>query len=248
MSGELRIGLFGNGRLGAAIAAHLGPRLAWQVTREAPPGTPIDVAIEASSGSAVAARLDWALQRQVPLVIGSTGWQLPDLAERVGRRIGVVTAPNFSLGVALLRRLSLALARFAALDATRDPYLIEHHQAKKHDAPSGTAKLLAATLLDGCPRKQNWRLGGPLADNELSVAVLRAGSTYSEHLVGIDAPAEVIELRHTARSAAAFAAGALAAAEWIRDKQGVFTMDDVARTVLDPLFRGLAGDDAAGAR
>ena len=159
----------------------------------------------------------------------------------------MVTAPNFSLGVVLLRRLSLALARFAALDATRDPYLIEHHQAKKHDAPSGTAKVLAATLLEGCPRKRSWKLGGPLAADELSVGVLRAGSTYSEHRVGIDAPAEVIELRHTARSAAAFAQGALAAAQWIRGRTGLFTMDDVAASVLDPLFVGLAGNDAGGA-
>src|SRR5690606_25114679 len=112
-----------------------------------------------------------------------------DLAQRVGDQIGVVLAPNFSLGVALLRRMSLVMARFAARDELLDPYLVEHHQAKKHDAPSGTAKLLAETMLQGCPRKQSWRIGGPVANNELSVAVMRAGHTYSEHRVGIDAPA-----------------------------------------------------------
>jgi len=236
MTTRMRIALFGNGRLGAAIAAHLGDRLAWQVTRERPPHADVDVAIEASGGDAVEGRLAWALEHRVPLVIGSTGWQLDDLVERVGDRIGVVTAPNFSLGVALLRRFSLVLARFASRDAALDPYVIEHHQAKKHDAPSGTAKLLAATMLDGCERKRSWRVGGPLADDELSVGVVRAGSTYSEHRVGVDAPAEVLELRHTARSAQAFADGALAAAEWIRSRKGVHSMDDVARSVLDPLF------------
>lgn len=241
MSESLRVGLFGAGRLGRAIAARLGPQLAWQITRQPPPAAPVDVAIEASSGSAVAARVEWALAHGTPLVIGSTGWELPDLAARVGERIGIVTAPNFSLGVALLRRFSLVLARFAARDAALDPYLIEHHQAKKHDAPSGTAKLLATTLLDGCPRKRSWSIGGPLRPDELSVAVVRAGSTYSEHRVGVDAPDEVLELVHTARSAGAFADGALAAARWIRNRKGVFTMDDVARSVLDPLFAGLAG-------
>lgn len=243
MSDPIRIGLFGNGRLGGAIAAHLGDHMAWQVTREAAPDADVDVAIEASKGPAVEGRLTWAIEHGVPLVIGSTGWDIPDLHERVGERIGVVTAPNFSLGVAMLRRLSLALARFASRDPALDPYIVEHHQARKLDAPSGTAALLAETLLEGCEHKHSWRIGGPLQADELSVAVMRAGHTYSEHRVGIDAPAEVLELRHTARSPQAFADGALTAARWIQGKQGVFTMDDVSASVLDPLFAGLAGGE-----
>lgn len=238
---RLRIGLFGRGRLASAIAQRCASDVLWQVTREAPPPTAVDVAIEASSGSAVPARLDWALGNGTPLVIGSTGWELADLHERVGGRIGVVTAPNFSLGVALLRRFALVLARFADRDENADPYVIEHHHGRKHDAPSGTAKLLAATVLAGCPRKKSWRLGGPLQPHELSIAAVRAGSTYSEHTVGVDAPAEVLELAHRARSAAAFADGALAAARWIAGRKGVFTMDDVGKSVLDPLFAGLTG-------
>lgn len=237
----LRLGLFGRGRLGTAIAARARADLAWQVTREAPPAVPVAAAIEVSSGAAVAARLDWALATGTPLVIGSTGWDLPDLAARVGTRIGVVTAPNFSLGVALLRRFSLVLARFCARHESLDPYVIEHHQAKKHDAPSGTAKLLATTMLAGCPRKRAWTVGGPLQPEQLSVGVVRAGSTYSEHRVGMDAPAEVLELVHQARSAAAFVDGALAAAHWLQGKKGVFSMEDVAGSVLDPLFTGLDG-------
>lgn len=238
---RLRIGLFGRGRLGTAIASRLGHDCTWQVTHEAPPAMPVDVAIEVSSGKAVAARVDWAIATSTPLVIGSTGWELPDLATRVGARIGVVTAPNFSLGVALMRRFSLVLARFCAKSESLDPYVIEHHQAKKHDAPSGTAKLLASTVLAGCPRKRAWAIGGPLQPEQLSVAVVRAGSTYSEHRVGMDAPAEVLELVHTARSAAAFVDGALAAAHWVRNRKGVFSMEDVASSVLDPLFTGLDG-------
>ncbi|MCA8973958.1 MAG: hypothetical protein KDC98_04515 [Planctomycetes bacterium] len=238
---SLRIGVFGKGRLGGAIAERAGAMLAWNVTRELPP-TGADVAIEASSGSVVADRLQWALETGTPLVIGSTGYDVPDLAAQVGDRIGVVTAPNFSLGIALVRRFALVLARFSALDPRRDPYIVEHHHGRKHDAPSGTAKLLAETMLEGCARKTAWSMGGPLQPHELSVAAIRAGSTYSEHRIGIDAPAEVLELVHTARSAAAFADGAIAAAHWIHNRKGVFTMDDVARSVLDPLFAGLGGN------
>ncbi len=237
----LRIGLFGKGRLGSAIAERAGDAIAWQVTRQQPPAE-ADVAIEASSGSAVADRIAWALETGTPLVIGSTGYEIPDLATRVGDRIGVVTAPNFSLGIALMRRFTLVLARFCDLDPTRDPYIVEHHHSKKHDAPSGTAKLLAETVLDGCSRKTAWSLGGPLETNELSVAAIRAGSTYSDHRVGVDTPAEVLELVHHARSAAAFADGAITAAHWIHRRTGVYAMDDVARSVLDPLFAGLGGN------
>lgn len=244
MNGSLRLGLFGKGRLGRAIAAAAGERgdqIVWQVGREQAPDLAVDVAIEASSGSAVPVRLEWALARATPLVIGSTGWEIGDLAARVGDRIGVVVAPNFSLGVALLRRCALALARFCAQDDRRDPYVVEHHHARKHDAPSGTAKWLARTVLDGCPRKRAFKLGGPLAPDELAVAVVRAGTNYSEHIVGMDAPAEVLELRHSARGPEAFGEGALAAARWIAPRRGVHTMDEVAAAVLDPLFSGLAG-------
>lgn len=239
----IRIGLFGKGRLGQAIAQQLGERLIWQVTREAPPHAEVDVIVDASTGSQVPARLDWALTNSVPLIIGSTGWDIPDLVQRVGNRIGVVTAPNFSLSVALLRRLTLVMGRFSARDEMLDPYIAEHHQAKKHDAPSGTAKLLAAAFLEGCPRKEGWKIGGPVDANELSMAVMRSGHTYSEHRVGIDAPAEVLELRHTARNPMAFAEGALAAATWIQGKTGTFTMDDVSASILDPMFSGLSGEN-----
>ncbi len=73
------------------------------------------------------------------------------------------------------------------------------------------------------------------------VASVRAGATYSSHWIGIDAPAEVLEVRHEARSAAAFAQGALAAADWVRGRRGVFAFDDVARELLEPLFAPVVG-------
>ncbi len=236
----MRIGLFGKGRLGSALAEVAGSQLVWQVSREAPPTDPVDAAIEASAADAVPARLAWALETGTPLLIGTTGWSVPDLEARVKDRIAVLVAPNFSLTMALYARLSLVLARFAALDDTCDPYLVEHHHARKHDAPSGTAKQLAATLLKGCPRKTEWvipAIGMPVAPHQLNVSSIRAGHTYSSHTVGLDAPGETLELSHAARSARPYAEGALRAAAWMHGRKGLFTMDDVARDLLDPLFR-----------
>ncbi|MBP1772389.1 MAG: hypothetical protein H6P99_1552 [Holophagaceae bacterium] len=236
----MKVGVFGTGRLGSAIATAAGQELAWQVGREAPPSVKVDAAIEATVASRVEARVAWALATGTDLLIGTTGWSLPDLEARVGQRIGVLVAPNFSLTVALYARLSLVLARYAALDEATDPYLVEHHHARKHDAPSGTAKQLAGTLLKGCPRKTEWVIpsaGQPVLPHQLNVSSIRAGHTYSSHVVGLDSPGEVLELSHAARSASPYAEGALRAARWLRGRKGVFTMDQVAADLLDPLFR-----------
>jgi 4-hydroxy-tetrahydrodipicolinate reductase len=236
----VKIGLFGTGRLGRAIAAEAGASLAWQVGRGAPPTIAVDVAIEATVAAAVEVRVAWALEHGTPLVIGTTGWALTsDLERRVAGKIGVVVAPNFSLGVAFARRLAVLLGRFAAQDATRDPYVVELHHSKKHDAPSGTATLLARAVMDGCPRKTQLAIAatGAIRPEQLSVGVVRAGSIPGTHTVGVDLPGETLELTHTARGPAVFGQGALAAARWVVGKKGLFTMDDVTRDLLDPLFR-----------
>ena len=231
----LRIGLFGRGRLGSAIAAEAGDALSWQVDLGESPSGPVDVVIDASVAEAVEEHLAWALETGTDLVIGATGWVMPDLETRVAGRIGVLVSSNFSLTVALMARLSTVLGRFAALDPARDPYVMEHHHRLKADSPSGTAKTLAAAVMAGCPRKTEWTLATP-APHQLSVGVLRAGAEFGTHTVGLDAPAEVLELTHKARSRAPFAQGALQAARWLHGRKGVFTMDDLATDLLDPMF------------
>jgi 4-hydroxy-tetrahydrodipicolinate reductase len=230
-----RIGIFGRGRLGSAIAAEAGDAICWHVDQGEAPTGPADVVIDASVAEAVSEHLDWALETGTDLVIGATGWSLPDLETRVAGRIGVLTASNFSLTVALMARLATVLGRFAALDPARDPYLVEHHHRLKADAPSGTAKTLAAAVMAGCPRKTEWTLTTP-ALHQLSIGVIRAGVEFGTHTVGLDAPAEVLELTHMARSRAPFAQGALVAARWLQGQKGLFTMDDLATALLDPLF------------
>lgn len=235
----MKIGMFGRGRLATAIATLGGEKITWQVGRNQEPPGRVDVAIDASIGDAAEAHVKWAIETSTDLVIGTTGWSIPDLKERVGDRIGVVVAPNFSLSIALYARLSLVMARFAALDPGRDPYIVEHHHARKKDAPSGTAKLLAKVVMKGCPRKTEWTLQGPgdLKEHQLSVSSIRAGHTYSSHIVGIDAPAETLELHHASRSPMAYADGALRVSEWIHGRKGVFTMDQFSEETLDPLFK-----------
>jgi 4-hydroxy-tetrahydrodipicolinate reductase len=236
----MRVAIFGRGRLGSAIAQEVAAagdlELAWHIDKDEPVPGAVDLAFDASFADAVPEHLAWALETGTDLVIGVTGWTLPDLEARVGRRIAVLTSPNFSLAVALMARLSLVLGRFAALDPDLDPYVSDHHHRQKADAPSGTAKRLAAAVMAGCPRKTAWTMG-TAAPHQLSVGVLRAGAEFGAHTVGLDGPAEVLELTHRARSRAVFARGALLAARWVRGRKGLFTFDQCAQETLDPLFQ-----------
>jgi 4-hydroxy-tetrahydrodipicolinate reductase len=64
------------------------------------------------------------------------------------------------------------------------------------------------------------------------ISSTRVGSVPGTHIVGFDSLADTIELTHTARSRTGFAWGALIAAEWIKDKQGLFTMDDLFNDIV----------------
>lgn len=235
----MRIGLFGRGRLGSAILSaatrHANLELAWAVDQGEKPSGPVDVAIDATIAEAVEGNLAWALDTGTDLIIGATGWEMADLEKRVGDRIGVLTATNFSLTVALMARISTVIGKYAQMDPSRDPYVFEHHHRLKADAPSGTAKTLAAAVLKGCPRKTEWTMGTP-ALHQLHMSVLRAGTEFGLHTVGIDAPSETLEVTHHARSREPFAEGALTAAQWLHGRKGLYTMDDLASALLNPLF------------
>ncbi|MHB8672657.1 MAG: dihydrodipicolinate reductase C-terminal domain-containing protein [Candidatus Limnocylindrales bacterium] len=223
--------IFGDGRLGRAIAAGFAER------GGAPPrvlGRPAmgrhdprdlnepDLAIDAARGDAVVGDVAAALAAGCRrFVIATTGWDgdrsAVDTALRDHRATAVVGA-NLSLGVALFGRLvDRAVELLGPIDAF-DPYLLEWHRRSKLDRPSGTARELSRRILAAHPRKRRLhdpRDDGPLAPDELDVAVVRAGSSPGMHLVGFDAPGETIELRLTARDRSAYVAGALAAVDWL---------------------------------
>lgn len=239
----LRMGVFGRGRLGRAIeeAASASDRVAiqWMLGVGEDPPSAVDVAVDASRGDAVSGHVDWAIATGTDLVIGATGWRLEDLSSRVGHRIGLLTAPNFSLGVAFMTRLATVMGRYAQVDPDLDPWLLESHHRRKVDAPSGTALHLVDAFLAGCPRKTAWVLtgaAGPIADHELGVGVLRAGADPGTHTLGLDGASETLRLEHHARNRGAFGKGALRAALWLKGRRGCFSFDDLAAEILDPLF------------
>ncbi len=177
-----------------------------------------DVAVEFTRPDAAVANLERLLDAGLPVVTGTTGWldQLPRITAQVERRGGALLhAANFSLGVHLFLRAAQDLARRFAGHPGFDAFILEEHHAAKLDAPSGTARELQRRASDADPAR-------PFA-----ITSVRAGVTPGTHLVAYDGPFERVTLAHVARSREGFAAGALAAAEWLPGHRGVYTVEDM---------------------
>ena len=177
-----------------------------------------DVAVEFSVPSAVAENLPKLAARKMNVVIGTTGWSEHEESMRkvaADAGIGVVAAPNFSLGVALFQNLAEQAARMFAPYPEYGAWIHEIHHSAKKDAPSGTA----IALRHGMERAGY--------GHNIDMASSRAGSVPGTHTVGFDGPFETITMTHTNRDRAAFAQGALRAAKWVHGKRGWFTIRDV---------------------
>jgi len=246
---NLRIGLFGAGKLANAIAEEareLNARaaqsadasqfsIAWMVDKGDPiPPDRVDVAIDASVPDAVEAHLAWAIETSTPLLIAATGWNITDMKARVGTKTAVLVSPNFSFAVTFMRRIAVQLARFADWYGEGDLAVFEQHHSAKKDAPSGTAKALAQAVVSASKRYTGWNASGWDAwdPSKVAIASLRAGSEAGVHEVLFDAPHEQLSIVHRARNRRVFASGALKAAQWIVGRKGLFGMDDVLESML----------------
>jgi 4-hydroxy-tetrahydrodipicolinate reductase len=163
-----------------------------------------DVAFEFTHPESAAARVLELMRLGVPTVCGTTGWD-PAQAQELSRRNGVplLVAANFSIGVAVMKRLVAEASRALAPFAEFEPGIVERHHSRKKDAPSGTARMLAAVVAEA--------RGGAAPP----VASLRHGGVPGEHLVIFEGADEALELSHRVRTRKVFAAGAVAAAEWL---------------------------------
>lgn len=181
---------------------------------------PADVAIDFSTADALRGNFPRYLERQLPVVIGTTGWGgdaagYRARAEQAG--LGVVAAANFSIGVNLFELMVMEAARLMAQHPEYGGWIHEAHHGAKRDAPSGTALMLKDAMSAA-------GFNGPL-----DVSSTRAGAIPGTHTVGFDSASDTIELTHTARDRRGFALGAIAAARFVAGRRGWFTMKDVLR-------------------
>jgi len=191
-----------------------------------------DVVIDFSHPSLLAGVIHYCTTNKIPLVVGTTNLSTADqaLLTKAGNEIAVLESPNFSYGVAVMRRL---IKEATSLLVDFDIELVETHHVHKKDAPSGTAKQLVKDIQQTSSQSlvvQEGRNSTNVAKakNEVGVHSIRSGSNPGEHTVIYSSEEEQIEVTHKAFSRRVFAVGAKKAAEWlVQQPVGRYTMEDV---------------------
>jgi 4-hydroxy-tetrahydrodipicolinate reductase len=189
-----------------------------------------DVSIEFTGPHSAYENVKKVLSFDTPLVCGSTGWleKLKEVEKLCTERKGsFIYSSNYSVGVNIFFEINKKLAALFAPHKDYDVQVTETHHTTKKDAPSGTAITIAEQILESIKRKKNWV--NHVSDNseELEIISERIEAVAGTHKVKYSSTIDDIEIIHTAHNRQGFALGAVLAAEYIRDKKGIFNMKDV---------------------
>ena len=190
----------------------------------------VDVAIEFSSPGVAFSNIIKCIESKVPVVSGTTGW-LENYEKVVeickNNNTSFIHSSNFSIGVNLLFRLNKELAKQMDRYNDYNVFIEEIHHTKKLDAPSGTAITLAGGIVEQHSEYKKWCFENDKKNNCIPIRSIREGSVPGTHTVRWDSEIDTISIKHEAKSRKGFALGAVVAAEFIKSKQGIFTMTDV---------------------
>ena len=195
-----------------------------------PPSQHADVVIEFSLPSTAVNNIDACINAGIPVIVGTTGWfdELEHVSERIHSKEGAMLyASNFSVGVNLFFALNSHLAQLMQPHTDYDVSMTEIHHTAKVDAPSGTAVTLAEGILNSLERKSSWVQEKQPESNEILIESVRQDPAPGTHSITYSSDIDDIEIKHTAKSRKGFALGAILAAEYLVDKEGLFTMKEV---------------------
>ena len=191
-----------------------------------------DVAIEFSMPSSAFSNYMKCFKAHVPVVAGTTGW-LEHLSEvQDACKDGKQTffyASNYSLGVNIFFALNNYLAKIMNNYPSYNVKMEEVHHIHKLDAPSGTAITLAEGIIDNIERKDNWKLENENFLSDLAIHCIREGEVPGIHEIFYESEADVISIKHDAKSRKGFALGAVLAAEFTKDRRGLLGMKDMLK-------------------
>lgn len=202
-----------------------------------------DVAIEFTTPHTAYDNYLKAFEQGVKVVSGSTGWlsEHGDEVRRMCTEEGktLFWSSNFSLGVAIFSAVNKYLARIMNRFEAYDVKMEEVHHIHKLDAPSGTAITLAEGVLENLDRKTEWVKGSLLAPdgtisgeqehpaNQLVIDSIRRDEVPGIHSICYDSEADMITITHDAHNRKGFALGAVLAAEYTAEHEGLLSMSDL---------------------
>ncbi|MBS1640101.1 MAG: 4-hydroxy-tetrahydrodipicolinate reductase [Bacteroidetes bacterium] len=189
-----------------------------------------DVAIEFTGPHSAFENVMKCLSFNTPIVCGSTGWldkwnEVKKYCDENNRAL--VYASNYSIGVNLFFELNIYLAKLMNKHKQYNVTMQEIHHTQKKDAPSGTAITLAEQVLQHIDAKEKWV--NHLSENtsDLEIISERIDPAPGTHKIKYHSTVDDIEIIHTAHSRTGFASGAVLAAEFLKNKKGIFGMKEV---------------------
>ena len=236
---KLKIGLIGYGKMGKTIekiAIKKGHEISLRISSSnvldlnAQSLNLLDVAIEFTSPESAAHNLKILGENKVPTVCGSTAWlseyqRIADLFEQ--NNTPFIYASNFSVGVNVMFAVNKYLAKIMNSLPEYEIGMVESHHIEKKDAPSGTGVTLAEQIIENVERKASWHQSGENLTDKIKIDSIREEDVKGIHDVKYTSVIDEISLKHEAFSRDGFANGAILAAEYIYDKKGIFTMNDI---------------------
>jgi 4-hydroxy-tetrahydrodipicolinate reductase len=189
-----------------------------------------DAAIEFSTPAAAFDNFMACFAADIPVVAGTTGWlkrmgEVRSVCKKEGKTF--FYASNYSIGVNLFFAVNRYLAKLMNDFPAYDVRLSETHHIHKLDAPSGTALTLAGDLIAQLDRKNAWALRQTGAPADLLIEAFREGEVPGIHEVTYESEVDCIHIRHSAKSRAGFALGAVLAAEFTVGRKGFLGMEDL---------------------
>ena len=232
----MKIAILGYGRMGKTVENYSNERnheIVFILDKEHEKGdiTLAEVAINFSVPEAAVSNIKLAMKHKIPVVSGTTGW-LDNYNEVISyckiQKTAFLYASNFSIGVNIFFKINRIVAQL--MHHHKKEYkknIKEIHHMHKLDSPSGTAITLAEEIINNSDHKR-WTLNQN-QENSLFIKAVRKGEVPGTHKISYRSKIDEVSIKHKAYKRDGFALGAIIAAEWLVDKKGVYTMEDVLK-------------------
>lgn len=194
-----------------------------------------DVVIDFSSPEVVMENIKKVLSLGKNMVVGTSGWydrvsEVEKLVSEAGT--GLIYGQNFAIGTNIFFKLVETASRLTSKYGNYDVFGTEIHHKGKKDSPSGTAFKTAEIIMNNFPSKkklETGRLDRKIKEEELHFASLRGGRNPGMHEITFDSDADSITLSVQNHSRRGYAEGAVMAAEFIKERKGVYAFDEIIK-------------------
>jgi len=195
-----------------------------------------DVAIDFSIPAGAYENIMKCFKADVPIVCGTTGWldRLDEIINCCRTEMNTFFyASNYSIGMNLFFDINKRLAKLMNRFDDYEVAIEETHHIHKLDAPSGTAITLAQDIIKELDRKERWALVPEKLQNSVPITAFRKDEVPGTHVITYNSAVDHIRIEHAAHNRKGLALGAVLAAEFIKDKKGYYTMNDLMNTGTD---------------